>query len=141
MLVIGKAFTTQRDALQGLMRVGRFGDDCVRILVKGVELFDAFTNSAHYQAFFRFAQRIVPKKSTKRSLKALGKQSQPGCAKNKESSMEANPKDGVSNSDEVESAFQMRSQDCSNPNVSIPKQQKGILEFFHPSERPQAKTD
>ena len=74
-LVVDKSFDTRRDALQGLTRVGRFGDECVRILVKEVELFNPIANSVSYQAFFRFAQSIVPKKPIKRNKKTLTKSS------------------------------------------------------------------
>ena len=47
-LVIAKTFATRRDAMQGLMRVGRFGDECVRFIVQGVELFNPMTNSTSY---------------------------------------------------------------------------------------------
>ena len=47
-LVIAKTFATRRDAMQGLMRVGRFGDECVRFVVQGVELFNTLTNSTSY---------------------------------------------------------------------------------------------
>ena len=40
LLVINKTFTTNRDAEQGLARVGRFGDQGCRVLVKGIELVD-----------------------------------------------------------------------------------------------------
>ena len=40
LLVIRKTFTTNRDAEQGLARVGRFGDQGCRVLVKGIELVD-----------------------------------------------------------------------------------------------------
>ena len=47
-LVIDNSFSTNRDALQGLSRVGRFGDDCRRYLVGGVELFNPTTDMNHY---------------------------------------------------------------------------------------------
>jgi len=40
LLVIAKSFSTSRDAAQGLARVGRFGDNCARMVVKGVEIVD-----------------------------------------------------------------------------------------------------
>ena len=48
LLVIQKSFKTSRDALQGLARVGRFGDECRRYLVGGVELFNPTTDMAGY---------------------------------------------------------------------------------------------
>ena len=47
-LVIDKSFSTNRDALQGLSRVGRFGDECMRYLVGGVELFNPTTDMVRY---------------------------------------------------------------------------------------------
>ena len=52
LLVIQKTFTTNRDAEQGLARVGRFGDVCVRFLVKGIELVDQIANADMYSTFF-----------------------------------------------------------------------------------------
>ena len=70
-LVVDKSFSTSRDALQGLARVGRFGDECRRYLVGGVELFNRTTDMAKYQAFFKFAQlSVVPSKPAKRQVKA-----------------------------------------------------------------------
>ena len=60
-LVVDKSFETRRDALQGLTRVGRFGDECVRILVKEVELFNPIANSVSYQAFFRLRKALCPR--------------------------------------------------------------------------------
>jgi hypothetical protein len=37
-LIIAKSFDTERGALQGLNRVGRFGDQCVRIRFTGTDL-------------------------------------------------------------------------------------------------------
>ena len=45
LLVINKTFTTNRDAEQGLARVGRFGDASYRVLVKGIELVDMIANA------------------------------------------------------------------------------------------------
>ena len=45
LLVINKTFTTNRDAEQGLARVGRFGDHGCRVLVKGIELVDKISNA------------------------------------------------------------------------------------------------
>ena len=45
LLVINKTFTTNRDAEQGLARVGRFGDVSYRVLVKGIELVDMIANA------------------------------------------------------------------------------------------------
>jgi hypothetical protein len=39
-LVISKSFDCTREALQGVARVGRFGDPCTRIIFDGIELVD-----------------------------------------------------------------------------------------------------
>jgi len=39
-LVIAQPFSCTREALQGVARVGRFGDHCKRIIFDGVELVD-----------------------------------------------------------------------------------------------------
>lgn len=43
-LLVAKSFTSKRDAEQGLARVGRFGDVCVRYKVKGCDLVDKIAN-------------------------------------------------------------------------------------------------
>ena len=75
LLVINKTFTTNRDAEQGLARVGRFGDQGCRVLVKGIELVDKISNAEKYNTFFRFAQSaILPlKPDRKRTRKAEDK--------------------------------------------------------------------
>jgi hypothetical protein len=39
-LVVAQPFPCTREALQGVARVGRFGDPCTRIIFNGVELVD-----------------------------------------------------------------------------------------------------
>jgi hypothetical protein len=39
-LVIVKSFINEREAIQGLNRVGRFGDQCKRIMFEQVDLVD-----------------------------------------------------------------------------------------------------
>jgi hypothetical protein len=39
-LVIAKSFVNDREAIQGLNRVGRFGDQCRRICVNSIDLVD-----------------------------------------------------------------------------------------------------
>jgi hypothetical protein len=39
-LILAASFTNQRQALQGLCRVGRFGDPCKRYIAKDVSLID-----------------------------------------------------------------------------------------------------
>jgi len=40
LLIIARAFDCQRDADQGLARVGRFGDKCERVILGGIDLVD-----------------------------------------------------------------------------------------------------
>lgn len=44
-LIITKPFSSQRDAEQGLARVGRYGDACERLQLEGVELVDYELNA------------------------------------------------------------------------------------------------
>ena len=39
-LVIAKSFAYEREAIQGLNRVGRYGDQCKRIIIDSVPLID-----------------------------------------------------------------------------------------------------
>jgi hypothetical protein len=76
LLVIAKSFSTTRDAAQGLARVGRFGDNCARMLVQGVDLVDSNLNAAKYSVFFKFAESCIAansKMQKKRQTKAAGK--------------------------------------------------------------------
>ena len=77
LLVVAKSFSTNRDAEQGLARVGRFGDNCARMVLKGVEIVDVNVNSSKYSIFFRFAESCIAansKQQKKRQAKAAGKQ-------------------------------------------------------------------
>ncbi len=40
LLIVARAFDSQRETDQGLARVGRFGDKCKRLLLDGIELVD-----------------------------------------------------------------------------------------------------
>ena len=51
-LFICTSFEHQRDAIQGLNRVGRFGEQCTRYLVDGVALIDEKRSSAHCAKVF-----------------------------------------------------------------------------------------
>jgi hypothetical protein len=76
LLVVAKSFSTNRDAEQGLARVGRFGDNCARMLVQGVDLVDSNLNAAKYSVFFKFAESCIAansKMQKKRQAKAAGK--------------------------------------------------------------------
>jgi hypothetical protein len=79
-LVIQKPFETHRHLQQGICRVGRYGERCTRLLVKGVQLIDkeaqlrymtqliAFANSLSrpktvYSTIPHFAKKVVAAKS------------------------------------------------------------------------------
>jgi hypothetical protein len=49
-LVIAKSFANQREAQQGLGRVGRFDDECVRLLKDGVDLVNLTEECKHWGA-------------------------------------------------------------------------------------------
>jgi hypothetical protein len=75
LLVVAKSFSTSRDAAQGLARVGRFGDNCARMVLKGVEIVDVNLNAAKYSSFFKFAEICIAansKQQKKRQVKAEG---------------------------------------------------------------------
>jgi hypothetical protein len=57
-LVIGKSFSTARDAEQGLARVGRFGDQSYRTILKRMELVDKYANARNFSAFYKFAENF-----------------------------------------------------------------------------------
>ena len=74
-LVIGKSFSTARDAEQGLARVGRFGDQSYRTILKGIELVDKDAYARNYSAFYKFAEScMLPRANAKkRHAKAAAK--------------------------------------------------------------------
>jgi hypothetical protein len=51
-LFISTSFSHERDAIQGVNRVGRFGEHCVRYLVDGVALIDEKSSSTHCARVF-----------------------------------------------------------------------------------------
>ena len=53
-LIIAKSFDTERDALQGLNRVGRFGDSCIRTLFSDVSLVDIRASAVNRGKIMRF---------------------------------------------------------------------------------------
>ena len=55
-LVIAKSFRCQRNADQGLMRVGRYGDPARRFCWEGIELVDNKESEALSRRLFRFAK-------------------------------------------------------------------------------------
>jgi hypothetical protein len=68
-LIIARSFDTERDALQGLNRVGRFGDSCTRTMFANVELIDkraSLINRGKIQKFLAAADtQKVQVKATK----------------------------------------------------------------------------
>ena len=42
-LIVAKSFKTNRDRDQGLMRVGRYGDKCLRVKLSDVDIIDKNT--------------------------------------------------------------------------------------------------
>ena len=53
-LLIAAPFENSREAMQGLCRVGRFGDRCERYILKGVELIDEERNNMYLKKLFKF---------------------------------------------------------------------------------------
>jgi hypothetical protein len=54
-LILAKSFENEREAMQALNRVGRFGDDCKRILLESVPLLDddaVFNYNTRLQAIY-----------------------------------------------------------------------------------------
>ena len=60
-LVIAKSFSCQRNADQGLMRVGRYGDPCERLICSYVDLVDDEQAGALNKRLFAFAKAHQPK--------------------------------------------------------------------------------
>lgn len=60
-LVIAKPFSCQRNADQGLMRVGRYGDPCERLICSYVDLVDDELAGALNKRLFAFAKAHQPK--------------------------------------------------------------------------------
>ena len=55
-LVVDKPFPSERDKIQGLARVGRFGDECVRVKFEGVDLVDRIQHNLILAKVFAFRQ-------------------------------------------------------------------------------------
>jgi hypothetical protein len=53
-LVVAKSFINEREAIQGLNRVGRFGDQCKRILLEQVDLVDREQSFQYSSALNQF---------------------------------------------------------------------------------------
>lgn len=61
-LIISKSFDTERDALQGLNRVGRFGDSCTRTLFVDVPLTDLRASTMNKGKIQRFLAGVDKQK-------------------------------------------------------------------------------
>ena len=59
-LVIAKSFSCQRNADQGMMRVGRYGDPCKKYIMEGVDLVDDKAAAALHKSLIRFTKRSKP---------------------------------------------------------------------------------
>ena len=59
-LVMNKGFSCQRNADQGLMRVGRYGDPFIRILCEGVQLDDKDLENALHKKLYKFSKARKP---------------------------------------------------------------------------------
>ncbi len=55
-LIVAKSFECQRDADQGLARVGRFGDKCERLLLPGVDLVENEIQTKLIATLIKFKQ-------------------------------------------------------------------------------------
>lgn len=53
-LIVAASFDKRRSAMQGLNRVGRFGDECKRYLVKDIELVDKVKEEAYIDGLVRY---------------------------------------------------------------------------------------
>ena len=59
-LIVAKSFSNKRELIQGLCRVGRFGDACERYMLKGVQLYDSQVAQSQAKALFKYLDRIAP---------------------------------------------------------------------------------
>ena len=59
-LVIAKSFSCQRNADQGLMRVGRYGDPCRKLIWEQTALINENEQAALHKKLIRFTQRSKP---------------------------------------------------------------------------------
>ena len=63
-LVITKSFSCQRNADQGLLRVGRYGDPCSRYTMEGVRLVDPKLETALHKKLYLFSRSRKPRSNT-----------------------------------------------------------------------------
>ncbi len=57
-LIIAQSFSSERDAQQGLGRVGRFGESSTRIKLKNIQLVDDDKNSKLWSRLFAYNKRM-----------------------------------------------------------------------------------
>jgi hypothetical protein len=62
MMVVAKAFDGERELIQGLSEVERYGDRCVRVQVAHVPLIDRDREAASLALLYKFRMIHAPKK-------------------------------------------------------------------------------
>jgi hypothetical protein len=68
-LIVANSFDTERDALQGLNRVGRFGDNCSRTVFAGVSLIDKRASISNKGKIQRFLAGVDKQKVQVKAVK------------------------------------------------------------------------
>jgi hypothetical protein len=61
-LIIATSFEHHRQAVQGLNRVGRFGDPCKRLILKDIALVDENKERAYQSVLFQYLNKIQKNK-------------------------------------------------------------------------------
>lgn len=77
-LILAAPFANQREAMQGLNRVGRFGDPCKRVILRGMPLVDPQQELLHNASLMQFLNQsqknkvvaYLPKEEKKRATTA-----------------------------------------------------------------------
>jgi hypothetical protein len=59
-LLVAKSFSNPSEMMQGLCRVGRFGDICERFVLNNVQLYDKETAIAHARSLFQYLDEMNP---------------------------------------------------------------------------------
>lgn len=57
-LVIAQSYENYREAIQGYNRVGRFGDDCQRIIFADVKLVDVIKEANYKKTLMEFSMAM-----------------------------------------------------------------------------------
>jgi hypothetical protein len=60
-LIVAKSFSSQRQALQGALRVGRYQDPAKRVLLKGVPLVDRDAELQYKSKLLKFQSSLKAK--------------------------------------------------------------------------------